>query len=88
MSVDSLGDDDLAWARLSLQPRRGVHHISDGGEVLHLPDAHVANVGGTEVQPDPDRLKRYGITLLQLQNALSNSNANVGGDYLSQGATS
>src|ERR1700730_15212359 len=45
--------------------------------------------GGTvrryEVQPDPDRLRRYGITLAQLQSALTNSNATVGGDYVNQG---
>jgi Cu/Ag efflux pump CusA len=40
-----------------------------------------------EVQPDPERLKRYGINLQQLQNALANSNANVGGDFLMQGRT-
>jgi cobalt-zinc-cadmium resistance protein CzcA len=53
--------------------------------------ADIASYGGTvkryEVQPDPDRLRRYGITLAQLQNALSNGNANVGGDYLFQGPT-
>jgi cobalt-zinc-cadmium resistance protein CzcA len=37
------------------------------------------------VQPDPDRLRRYGITLPQLQTALANSNATVGGDYVNQG---
>jgi cobalt-zinc-cadmium resistance protein CzcA len=49
----------------------------------------VTSYGGTvkryEIQPDPDRMKRYGITLNQLSNALANSNANVGGDYLIQG---
>jgi cobalt-zinc-cadmium resistance protein CzcA len=40
-----------------------------------------------EIHPDPDRLKRFGITLPQLQNAIINSNANVGGDYLPQGRT-
>jgi cobalt-zinc-cadmium resistance protein CzcA len=49
----------------------------------------VTSFGGTvkryEIQPDPDRMKRYGITLTQLSNALANSNANVGGDYLIQG---
>jgi cobalt-zinc-cadmium resistance protein CzcA len=49
----------------------------------------VTSFGGTvrryEVQPDLDRMRRYGITLTQLQNALSNSNASVGGDYLKQG---
>ncbi len=38
-----------------------------------------------EIQPDPDRLKRYGITMQQFQDAVSNSNANVGAGYLPQG---
>jgi cobalt-zinc-cadmium resistance protein CzcA len=50
----------------------------------------VSSVGGTvkryEIHPDPDRLKRHGITLGQLQNVVANSNANVGGDYLPQGS--
>jgi len=49
----------------------------------------LTSYGGTirryEVQPDPDRLRRYGITLPQLQTALANSNATVGGDYVNQG---
>jgi cobalt-zinc-cadmium resistance protein CzcA len=49
----------------------------------------VTSFGGTvrryEVQPEPDRLRRYGVTLPQLQTALTNSNATVGGDYVSQG---
>jgi cobalt-zinc-cadmium resistance protein CzcA len=51
----------------------------------------VSSFGGTvkryEIHPDPDRLKRYGISLQQLQNAITNSNQNVGGDYLVQGRT-
>ncbi len=51
----------------------------------------VTGAGGTvkryEIHPDPNRLKRFGITLSQLQNAIANSNANVGGDYLPQGRT-
>jgi heavy metal efflux system protein len=51
----------------------------------------VTSYGGTvkryEIQPDPDRMKEKGITLSQLSNALSNSNANVGGDYLITGRT-
>jgi cobalt-zinc-cadmium resistance protein CzcA len=51
--------------------------------------ADVTSSGGTvkryEIHPDPDRLKRYGITLQQLQAALTNSNQNVGGDVLKQG---
>jgi cobalt-zinc-cadmium resistance protein CzcA len=49
----------------------------------------VTSFGGTvrryEVQPDPDRLRRYGITLGQLQATLANANATVGGDYVNQG---
>jgi heavy metal efflux system protein len=49
----------------------------------------VTSFGGTvrryEIQPDPDRLRRYGITLTQLQTAIANSNATVGGDYVNQG---
>jgi heavy metal efflux system protein len=51
--------------------------------------ADITSFGGTvkryEIHPDPDRLKRYGITLAQLQSAVANCNANVGGDYLFQG---
>ena len=49
----------------------------------------VCGWGGTvrryEVQPDPDRMRRYGITLAQLQAAIQNSNSTVGGDYVNQG---
>ena len=49
----------------------------------------IVSSGGTvkryEIRPDPDRLMRYGITLDQMQKAIANSNANVGGDYLVQG---
>ncbi len=51
--------------------------------------ADVSSFGGMvkryEIQPDPDRLKRYGVTLQQFQTAISNSNANVGAGYLRQG---
>ncbi|HET6882646.1 MAG TPA: efflux RND transporter permease subunit [Pirellulales bacterium] len=40
-----------------------------------------------EIHPDPDRLKKYGITLEKLQSAIADSNANVSGDYLVQGET-
>ncbi len=49
----------------------------------------VTSSGGTvkryEVRPDPDRLRRYGISLSQLQNAIANANANAGGEYLALG---
>ena len=51
----------------------------------------VTSSGGTvkryEIHADPERLKRYGITLSQLQTALANSNANTGGDILVKGKT-
>ena len=49
----------------------------------------VTSSGGTvkryEIHLDPDRLKREGITLAQMQAAITNSNANVGADNLTQG---
>jgi cobalt-zinc-cadmium resistance protein CzcA len=49
----------------------------------------VVGFGGTvkryEIQPDPDRLKQYGITLQQVMDALAKSNANIGGDIVKQG---
>ncbi|HEV8002746.1 MAG TPA: efflux RND transporter permease subunit [Planctomycetaceae bacterium] len=49
----------------------------------------VCGWGGTlkryEIQPDPARLRHFGVTLGQLQTAISNGNANVGGDYVNQG---
>ncbi len=59
-------------------------------ELLRVPRiSGVVSVGGTikryEIRPDPDRLKEYGITLAQLEDAIANSNANVGGDYVVQG---
>jgi cobalt-zinc-cadmium resistance protein CzcA len=51
----------------------------------------VTSYGGTikryEVHPDPLALKRYNITLPQLQNAITVANGNAGGDYLVQGRT-
>jgi cobalt-zinc-cadmium resistance protein CzcA len=50
----------------------------------------VSSSGGTvkryEIRPDPDRLRRYGISLAQLQNALASANANVGGEHISLGS--
>jgi cobalt-zinc-cadmium resistance protein CzcA len=49
----------------------------------------VTSFGGTvkryEIHPDPDRMKQLGITLGQVQAALTNANANVGADYVIQG---
>jgi cobalt-zinc-cadmium resistance protein CzcA len=49
----------------------------------------VTSSGGTikryEIHPDSDRLRQFGITLAQVQAALTNANANAGGDYVMQG---
>jgi RNA polymerase sigma factor (sigma-70 family) len=49
----------------------------------------VESRGGTvkryEVQPDPSRLHRFGVSLKQLQAAIANANQNVGADYVVQG---
>jgi cobalt-zinc-cadmium resistance protein CzcA len=50
-----------------------------------------SSFGGTvkryEIHPDPDRLKRYGVTLAQVSNAISNSNANIGANPITSGGT-
>ena len=48
------GHDDLPAGGLSLEPGRGVHHVADGGEVVDVPLADVADEGLTEVDADPD----------------------------------
>lgn len=50
----------------------------------------VTSAGGMvkryEIHPDPERMRRYGITLGQLQTALNSANMNSGGDVLVQGS--
>lgn len=47
--------------------------VSFGGEVKRY-----------EIHPDPDRLRRFDVTLDQLERAVADSNMNAGGDYLHQ----
>ncbi len=53
--------------------------------------ADVSSFGGLEkryeVLPDPERLKAFGIGLNQLEQAVSRSNLNVGGDFIIEGPT-
>jgi cobalt-zinc-cadmium resistance protein CzcA len=53
--------------------------------------ADVSTFGGTakryEVQPDPNALRRLGISLQQVIDAVTKSNGNVSGDTLRQGPT-
>ncbi|MBI3865222.1 MAG: efflux RND transporter permease subunit, partial [Planctomycetia bacterium] len=59
---------------------------------LRIPGvAGVVSCGGTikryEIQPDPQRLKEYGITLQQLEDSVKASNANAGGNFIVQGGS-
>lgn len=74
----------------SLNDLKAVQDFVIQRELLRVPRvAGVTGVGGTvrryEVQPDPDRLRLYGVTLAQLQTALGNANVNGSGDNLTQG---
>ena len=76
----------------TLNDLKAIHDWSIAREFRRIPRiADAVSFGGTvkryEVHPDPDRLRQYGITLPQLQAALSASNANAGGDYVVQGHT-
>jgi cobalt-zinc-cadmium resistance protein CzcA len=48
--------------------------------------ADVSSFGGTtkryEICPDPPQLRRYGISVQQFQNAVANSNQNIGASFL------
>jgi cobalt-zinc-cadmium resistance protein CzcA len=52
----------------------------------------VATFGGTtrqyQAEVDPNRLLAYGVTMTQVLNAIQNSNANAGGNYLTIGSQS
>jgi cobalt-zinc-cadmium resistance protein CzcA len=76
----------------SLNDLKAIHDWTISREFRRVPRiADAVSFGGSvkryEVQPDPDRLRQYGVTLQQLQDALANSNSNVGGDYVVQGHT-
>jgi heavy metal efflux system protein len=52
----------------------------------------VATLGGTtrqyQAEVDPNKLLTYGVTMTQVLNAIQNSNANAGGNYLTLGSQS
>ena len=52
----------------------------------------VATFGGTtrqyQAEVDPNKLLAYGVTMTQVINAVANSNANAGGNYLTMGSQS
>lgn len=74
----------------SLNDLQAVQDFVVERELKRVPGvAGISGVGGTvkryEAQPDPDRLRRYGITLRQLEDALDEANANGSGDNLQLG---
>src|SRR5436305_362868 len=84
--------DALGRNLYTLNDLKALHDWPVKREFRRLPRiADAVSFGGTikryEIHPDPERLKRYGLMLQQLQNAVAASNANVGGDYLQQGHT-
>ena len=52
--------------------------------------AGVVGCGGTvkryEVHPDPERMRQYRVTLVEVEEAIRQSNANVGGGFIVQGS--
>lgn len=83
--VDALGRDIY-----SLNDLKALQDWVLEREFRRLPGIiDVSSSGGKvkryEIHPDPNRMKLFGISLSQLQSAISNSNANVGGDYVMQG---
>lgn len=84
--------DELGNPYYTLNDLKSLQDWTLERELRRIPGvAGVVACGGTvkryEVRPDPDRLKEYGITLAQLESALAESNANVGGDLVRQGGT-
>ena len=68
--------EDYTLERLYRRLPRIIDLVSFGGTVKRY-----------EVHPDPARLRRYGITLQQLKDAVSGGNANIGGQYVAPGET-
>ncbi|MEO8268558.1 MAG: efflux RND transporter permease subunit, partial [Aureliella sp.] len=74
----------------SLNDLKSLQDWTIARELQRLPGiAGVVGCGGTvkryEIRPDPNRMRQYGITLDDLETAISQSNANVGGSFITQG---
>lgn len=75
----------------SLNDLKSLQDWTIARELQRLPGiAGVVGCGGTvkryEIRPDPNRMRQYGITLDDLETAIAESNANVGGSFITQGS--
>jgi cobalt-zinc-cadmium resistance protein CzcA len=82
--------DDLGHPIYTLSDLKALQDYVVQRELLRVPRiAGITGFGGTtkryEIQPDPNQLQHYQITLTQLENAIGNGNANGSGDNLTQG---
>ena len=84
--------DALGRPIYSLNDLKSLQDYTLEREFLRVPRiAGVAGSGGTikryEIHPDPDRLRRFGLALVELQKAIGSGNGNGSGDNLVQGQT-
>ncbi|HKV99191.1 MAG TPA: CusA/CzcA family heavy metal efflux RND transporter [Vicinamibacterales bacterium] len=92
LGPDATGVGHVFWYtlesdRLSLRELRTVQDWFVRTQLISVPGvAEVAGVGGYveqyQVDVDPDRLRQYGLSLLDVLRAVSESNANVGGNVI------
>lgn len=83
--TDALGNEIYSSADLKSLQDWGLER-----EFRRIPRiADVVSFGGQvkryEIQPDPERLKAYSISLDQLQESIAENNSNVGGDFVIAG---
>ncbi len=84
---------ELTGSQVTLTDLKTIQDWQLRREFKHMPGViDVTTFGGTtkeyHVDIDPGKLISYGVSLSQVLTALANSNANVGGNYLTIGAQS
>lgn len=89
LSYEDAGDTKTKTSLANLMELRSIQEWIVKPRILTVPGvAEVNTIGGFEkqfhVQPDPEKLNRFGISFASIVDALKNSNANVGGGYVQQ----
>ncbi len=84
---------ELTGAGYSLNELKATQDWLVVREIKQVPGIiDVATFGGTtrqyQAEVDPNKLLTYGVTMTQVVNAIANSNANAGGNYLTMGSQS